>query len=94
MEKTTNTPYVKTYDKDGNLTNGFNESYFTIGKNRRQRRQKEQRFNNNRGNAQIVVLFNRRYKKILQVEQDLEGNKKYIYHYEFSHSRTNPNEIN
>lgn len=55
-----NEPYVKQYgkDKEGNtvLLNPLKEPYLSGSPNRKQRRQKELRMTNNRGNTHINII--------------------------------------
>ena len=76
-----NTPYVKEYDKNGELLNPINGKYVNKFPNRQQRKANNTRFFNNKKSHQMVVHENTAYKKVLQHEIDKEGNLIKIEHY-------------
>ena len=76
-----NTPYVKEYDKNGELLNPINGKYVNEFPNRQQRKPNRQRFFNNKKTYQMVVYGNTAYKKVLQHEINKEGDLIKIEHY-------------
>lgn len=75
-----NTPYVKEYNKNGEVTNPINGIYKNEFPNRRERRKKE-RFCGNGKNFHLTILRNEKFKRVRQFEFDKNGNKKIIEHY-------------
>lgn len=66
MRKSLNTPYVKTHDETGVVSNPIVGVYASQGANRRDRRYKEPRFLNNKKHWPLTVSGN--FKYIRQVQ--------------------------
>jgi hypothetical protein len=81
--KTLNIPYVKKYDKNGDVTNPIGSGYFSNGENRKQRRAKSptHRFIGCGRNLPLTVVGASKYIRQVQNEIDEDGNRKKIFHY-------------
>lgn len=78
---TENKPYVKDFNENGELKNPIRGIYPTVGPNRKERRYREPRFMNNRGGAQIQVIGNKKYRKVLQHYTKIGGDIGVVQHY-------------
>jgi len=88
MIPTINKPYVKNYDEELTLTNPIKDKYTPNGANRRQRREKKNRFNNNKKTYNMVIHGVHKFYKVLQRVWDSEEEKfKTIYHYKIANER-------
>jgi len=78
-----NKPYVKQYDKNGKVTNPIIGSIQSEFPNRRSRREikNQPRFFNNRKSNKLTVGKDYKYKRVLQIEKEKNGEVKKIYHY-------------
>lgn len=78
-----NKPFVKEYDKMGNVVNDFERSYVSEFPNRKSRREhlNKGRFQNNRKSANLTLVGRSKFRRVLQTELDKKGNVKLIEHY-------------
>ncbi|MCK9430042.1 MAG: hypothetical protein M0R17_08570 [Candidatus Omnitrophica bacterium] len=80
----TNTPYVKKYDKDGQLTNPIEGNFINEFPNRRSRHELKQtyRFYGESKNYHLTVKGILKYHRVKQIVVDKKiGDKKIIEHY-------------
>ena len=76
-----NTPFIKEY-KNGEISNFPHGGYFNYFPNRQTRRQKPQRFNNNRNSFPLVISGPNAFVKLRQYTFDKKTKEpKIIYHY-------------
>jgi hypothetical protein len=77
-----NLPYIKKYDKNGNVTNPIQGGYFHNDLNRRERRKKPigHRFISQSKNLHIDVFGHQKYLRVVQHETDNDGFSKKIFH--------------
>ncbi len=74
-----NTPYVKKFDKNGNLVNPIVGSYNSLEnypQNRAQRRKKDTRFRGNTKGVSLTIVKTEKYKRVIQIIQVIQKNKK------------------
>lgn len=78
-----NTPYVKSYNEQGILTNPIDKLYLNQFPNRAARRQakNETPFRGNGKNYPLTVIGNVRYLRAVQVIHQKDGSVKRINHY-------------
>lgn len=78
-----NTPYVKKYDKNGNVTNPIKGGYFHDEQNRKQRRAKSptHKFIGMGKNLPLTVVGHYKYLRSVQKERTKTGELNIIYHY-------------
>ena len=78
-----NIPYVKKFDNFGDLVNPIESGYFSSEPNRKQRREymNRPRFHGESNNYHLTVFGGAKYKRVVQLELDKNGNKKRIEHY-------------
>jgi len=79
----TNKPYVKMYDKNGEVKNPIQGSYLHKLENRMMRREKRNthRFMGCSKSIPLTVVGSVKYRRLIQPEFDKDGNLKLIYHY-------------
>lgn len=72
-----NKPYVKNYDKNGNLTNPIEKSYVSMEPNREARRMhlQKNKLHGESGNEHLTVVGTTKYKRYRQLIK-LSGSKK------------------
>lgn len=86
MKKSLNTPYVKTYDEKGLVSNPIVGSYPNQGDNRRTRRAKQTPFIGNGKQYPLTVSGNQKYVRHVQIvpvkiiKGEIKGGNK-ILHY-------------
>lgn len=78
-----NTPYVKVYDSNGNVSNPIVGSYPSLAPNRKQRRaiKQKNRFYGESKNYHLTCDGINSYARIKQYSINKEGNKKVVLHY-------------
>lgn len=82
-----NTPYKKTFDKDGKLENPIDGFYSPAFPNRKTRRQKSPRFRGNNKGVSLTVVKTQKYKRVMQLIQQVSQERihpvesKVICHY-------------
>lgn len=78
-----NTPYVKTFDQNKNVSNPIIGSLLNNFPNRKTRRQNKRktRFHGESNNIHLTVNKYSKYLRIRQPELDKDGNRKIIEHY-------------
>jgi len=78
-----NQPYIKQRDENGNVTNPIIESLISEFPNRRKRREikNQPRFFNNRKSNKLTIGKDYKYKRVIQIEKDKDGDTKKIFHY-------------
>lgn len=78
-----NTPYVKKYDKNGNVTNPIKHGLFHQEPNREARRKelKAYRFYGNGKNYHLTIFKNAKYKRVRQIAITKKGEVNVIEHY-------------
>ena len=70
-----NTPYVKTFDKDGKLENPSIGFYSPAFLNRKTRRQKVPRFRGNNKGVSLTVVKTQKYKRVMQLIQQVSQDR-------------------
>jgi hypothetical protein len=76
-----NTPYVKQYDKNGQLENPILTHYSQSGPNRKQRRPRKSRFFGNGKNTPLTLTGPHKYLRVRQITKDKDGKRKVIEQY-------------
>lgn len=76
-----NTPYIKRYNQDGELTNPILGARLHHEANRRSRRSKPTRFVNNRNTFHLTVTETLRYKRVVQKVVCKDGSVRQVGHY-------------
>ena len=79
-----NVPYVKKYDKNGNVSNPINEVYLSKFDNRKARRsfKNEIPFKGNTGHINLTVIKESKFIRFIQSILDLKNHRiKRIKHY-------------
>lgn len=76
-----NTPYIKRYNKDGEVTNPIMGARLHHEPNRRARRSRPERFVNNRNTFHLTVTETLRYKRVVQEIALEDGSIKRVGHY-------------
>ena len=71
-----NTPYVKKFDKNGQLINPIEGIYKSESQNRSERRRKPTRFRGNKKGISLTIVKTEKYKRVIQLIQVIQKDKK------------------
>lgn len=71
-----NIPYVKKFNKNGELTNPISGVYKLEFQNRSERRRKPTRFRGNKKGVSLTIVKTEKYKRVIQLIQIIEKDKK------------------
>jgi hypothetical protein len=84
MRESSNVPYVKKYDENGNVSNPIKDIYKSEDSNRRTRRDadKTEKFYGESANHHLSVVQTGKYRRRKQIIHCKNGEKKTILHYD------------
>ena len=83
MQPSMNVPYVKKFDVNGTLTNRIKGHFFSEFPNRKERREdlNKQPLYGNGKNFHLTVVKTAKFKRVRQIEFEMDGTRKVIEHY-------------